>query len=359
MKFSISLIPSVAPPRGAAIAKFAEANGFFGFWVVDEIYHRDVWMTLAACALATRKIRLGTGVTNIILRDPTLVAQAIGTLDQMAPGRTFCGISIGDPTRLSLYRHLPPMNELKPFARLRESIGVIRLLLAQGKVDFSGQFLKYSNITTTATTRNKVPLYLGGLGGPKSFQLAGEIGDGVTSAFGCSRKYHEYVLENAHLGKMKANRVDVKLPYSAWNIFCCASRSEDARDAARNYVAFYLPSIPRQILELHGVTSEAIQPIRDAFARGDLKSGLELTTDELVNHFSISGSPDEVVDKLEKNFVAGGVDELVACIVDPEIVGSMLGVKIKKVPSYPENLRLIKKQVMPHLQSLRKTKRRK
>ena len=119
MKFSISLIPAVTPQRAAAIAKSAETNGFHGFWVVDEIFHRDVWMTLAACALETKKIRLGTGVTNVILREPTLVAQAIGTLEQMAPRRTFCGISIGDPNRLRLYSQIPPMKDLKPFARLR------------------------------------------------------------------------------------------------------------------------------------------------------------------------------------------------------------------------------------------------
>jgi 5,10-methylenetetrahydromethanopterin reductase len=188
MKFSISLIPEVAPQRAAAIAKSAETNGVNGFWVVDQINDRDVWMTLAACALETKKIRLGTGVTNVSLRDPTLVAQAIGTLDQMAPRRTFCGISIGDPSVLRHYGQLPPLNELKPFGRLRESMEVIRALIHDGKCDFNGQFLKYSGITTSATTKNTVPFYLGGMGGPKSFQLAGEIGDGVTSAFGCSRE---------------------------------------------------------------------------------------------------------------------------------------------------------------------------
>ena len=349
MKFSISFIPEVAPQRAAAIAKSAETNGVYGFWVVDQIYNRDIWMTLAACALETKKIRLGPGVTNVSLRDPTLVAQSIGTLDQMAPRRTFCGLSIGDPNILRHYGQLPPLKELKPFARLRESMEVIRALIRDGKCSFSGQLLKYSDIMTSATTKNTVPFYLGGMGGPKSFQLAGEIGDGVTSAMGCSRKYHEYVVENTALGAKKANRGNKKLPYAAWTIFCCAPRSEAAIEAARNLVTLLIPSMPPQQIELNGVTPEAVQPVLDAFAKGDVKAAIKLTTDEFVEKFSVSGSPDEVIEKLEKNFVAAGVDELAACIVDPVTVASLLGVKIKNVAGYPENLRMIKRRVMPHI----------
>ena len=80
MRFSVALLPEVPPQRAGAIAKSAETYGAYGLWVADEIYNRDVWMTLAACALETKKIRLGPGVTNIILRDSTFVAQAVGTL---------------------------------------------------------------------------------------------------------------------------------------------------------------------------------------------------------------------------------------------------------------------------------------
>jgi 5,10-methylenetetrahydromethanopterin reductase len=351
MKFSLSLLPDVSPQRAASIAKLAEANDISGIWVVDEIFHRDVWITLASCAMETKSIRLGPGVTNVILRDPTLVAQALGTLEQLAARRTFCGISIGDPNRLALYNNLPPMNQLKPFGRLKESIGVIRELIHEGKTEFKGQFLKYSTMTTNAITKNKVPLYIGGMGGPKSFQLAGELGDGVTSAFGCSRKYHEYVLENVRVGERNSNRKVKKLPYAAWNIFCCAPKSEDAKNAARNYVALYIPSVAPKQIELQGVSLDAVQPIRDAFARGDIKAATALTTDEFVERFSVSGSPDEIIEKLDKEFVKGRVDELVSAIVDPEITGAMLGVKIKNVPGYPQNLRLVKRKIMPHIKS--------
>jgi 5,10-methylenetetrahydromethanopterin reductase len=107
---------------------------------------------------------------------------------------------------------------------------------------------------------------------------------------------------------------------------------------------------PKQI-KLNGISPEAVQPVLDALAKGDVKTAVKLTTDEFVEKLSVSGSPDEVVEKLEKNFVAGGVDELAACIVDPVTVASFLGVKIKNVAGYPENLKLIMKSVMPHILS--------
>ncbi len=68
----------------------------------------------------------------------TFVAQAVGTLDQMAPRRTFCGLSIGDPNILRNYGHLPNLKEYKPFARLRESMDVIRALMHEGKCNYNG-----------------------------------------------------------------------------------------------------------------------------------------------------------------------------------------------------------------------------
>jgi len=68
-----------------------------------------------------------------------------------------------------------------------------------------------------------------------------------------------------------------------------------------------------------------------------------------MDKFSVSGSPDEVVEKIEKDFISGGVNELIASIVDPEIIGSDLGVKFKNIPRYLENLRLIRRKVLPHI----------
>lgn len=177
---------------------------FTVFFVVDEVYHREAWMTLTACALNTKTIRLGPGLTHVLLREPSLVAQAMGTLDQIAPRRTFCGISIGNAEMIQQHGLFSNEANPKPFGRLKEAITIIRELVKTGRSDYQGNFFNYSAVTTSARTNNPIPILVGGMGGPRSFRLAGEIGDGVLSAFGCARKYHEYVLENVRRGLRSA-----------------------------------------------------------------------------------------------------------------------------------------------------------
>jgi 5,10-methylenetetrahydromethanopterin reductase len=349
LKFSLSLLPDTTPNRAAEFAKAAESNGFYGFSVADEIYHRDSWMTLTACALNTTRIRLGSAVTSVILRDPSLIAQAIGTLSQIAPGRTFCGLGVGNADMLAQYRHLQKISKSKPLARLEESVQIISALLRDGKIDYKGNYYGYNGVTSSSATGTQLPpLYVAGMGGPNTFRLAGRIGDGVMSAMGCSKEYHDYVRTNTEESAKGRGRPS-HLPYSTWQIFCTANNSEAAKQAAKILVAFYLPAVPPRELSLHGITKEDIDPIRRALVQGDFELALKLTTEELVEDFSVSGSPSEIVEKLQKNFVQAGVDELLACIVDPEIIGSMMNRNIVDVPGYPENLELIKNKIIPQI----------
>lgn len=349
MRFSVSLLPEFTPQRAAEIAKAAEADGFHGFFIGDEVYHREAWMTLAACALNTKTIRLGPGLTHVVLREPSFVAQAIGTLEQMAPKRTFCGISVGNNEMIEQHGHFS--KELRPnsLERLREAITVIRQLIRTGRCDFHGEFLNYSGVTTSATSKNTIPILVGGMGGPRSFRLAGEIGDGVLSAFGCSKSYHDYVLENVELGAragISGQRRLKRFPYIAWNFVCVSKKSQVAREAARWFVAFYMASIPKVQLELHGVSTETVRPICEDLKRGDLGSAVRQTNDDLVNTFSISGSIDDCVEKIVKDFESSKVDELAGCFVEPEILASMFGKRITGLIGYPENFKLFKKEVI-------------
>ncbi len=84
---------------------------------------------------------------------------------------------------------------------------------------------------------------------------------------GCTREYHEYVVENAAIGMRKANRGIKKFPYAAWNIFCCAPKSEAAREAARLLVTLLIPSMPPQEIKLNGVDPEAVRPVLELLGR--------------------------------------------------------------------------------------------
>jgi alkanesulfonate monooxygenase SsuD/methylene tetrahydromethanopterin reductase-like flavin-dependent oxidoreductase (luciferase family) len=72
--------------------------------------------------------------------------------------------------------------------------------------------------------------------------------------------------------------------------------------AARLKAAFYLPSMPRALIERHGVPFSEIEPINEAFARGDVADALHRTPAELADRFCIAGTPEEVADRINREF---------------------------------------------------------
>jgi hypothetical protein len=77
----------------------------------------------------------------------------------------------------------------RPLARLRKAHEVMRRFLADGRIDFEGDFYRYSGLFTAASpVQQALPLKIGAMKGPGSFRLAGEITDGVHVACTHSRE---------------------------------------------------------------------------------------------------------------------------------------------------------------------------
>src|SRR4029453_17972259 len=79
-----------------AQAKLAEDLGFDTVWITDShLICRELWVPLAACALGTSRIKLGTGVAVPHTRHWSVAASAIASLEELAPGRVILGIGTG------------------------------------------------------------------------------------------------------------------------------------------------------------------------------------------------------------------------------------------------------------------------
>ncbi|MEM8906191.1 MAG: LLM class flavin-dependent oxidoreductase, partial [Actinomycetota bacterium] len=87
----------VAPTidESAALASEAERAGATWIGFADAFWWRDVWMALTRVAAATSTIEIGPAMTNAYLRHPFHTASALATLQELAPGRTFVGITAG------------------------------------------------------------------------------------------------------------------------------------------------------------------------------------------------------------------------------------------------------------------------
>ena len=94
----VGVINHVANPdagQAVALAQAAEEAGAQWIGVADAFWWRDVWMLLGRVAAATERIEIGPAMTNPYMRHRFHTASALATLQEMAPGRVFCGIAAG------------------------------------------------------------------------------------------------------------------------------------------------------------------------------------------------------------------------------------------------------------------------
>jgi 5,10-methylenetetrahydromethanopterin reductase len=348
MRFSYAHMPDYPIQESIDLIRSADELGFYACFCVDEIYHRDMWLLLAAAADKTKRIRVGPEVTHVILKEPTLIAQQLATLDELTDGRAEAVISFGNLAMLASY-HMP-WQGTRPLARLREAHHVMRTFLDDGKIDFEGVFYRYTGLFTTARpVQAHIPIRIGAMGGPRSFELAGEIGEGLHHAQGYSRVNNAYAVEHLRIGAERAGNPLENMDVSDWVAMAVADDPRGAREAARAVVGYYLAAWPEQQLRRHGVLPEDIRPILDALEKGEVDRAIELTPMELALRLAIVGTPEECVVRIKEDLASVGINHVVAAVVDPPLVHAFTGRKVEGLPDGKTQLRLIHERVMPEL----------
>jgi alkanesulfonate monooxygenase SsuD/methylene tetrahydromethanopterin reductase-like flavin-dependent oxidoreductase (luciferase family) len=169
MKFATNLAPfgPASDPRVLAeLAQEAEIAGWDGFFLWDHMnWDRwgpeigDPWIGLAAAALATQRLRLGTMVTPLFRRRPTSLARQATSLQQLCQGRLVVGLGLGAPDpEESIYLGEPGL--LTERARMTdEAIELLRLLWSGKPVAFRGQFYKVKSGGFQPTPPAPIPLW--------------------------------------------------------------------------------------------------------------------------------------------------------------------------------------------------------
>jgi 5,10-methylenetetrahydromethanopterin reductase len=348
VRFSYCHVPAYDLAESINIIKTADECGLYAAYSVDETWWKDMWLLFAAAADKTKQIRMGPNVTHVILRDPAHVVQMAATLDQLTNGRAEIVVSFGNISMLP--QHGIDRTGMKPLSRVVEGREVMRTLLDSGAVSYEGEFFKYAGLWTLARpVQEKLPIKLGAMGGPRSFEVGGELFDGVHQAIGTSRETFQYMVDNARKGAEKAGRNVEDLDLGAWLVMSVMEDSRAAKETARIMAAFYLSAMPENQLNRHGISGADLKPIFDAFAAGDVAKALELTTPELGEKFSVAGTPEEVVDRLQRDIISTGVNHVISALVDPYLVKAFTGIDIENGVDTHAQLRLIRDRVMPAL----------
>jgi 5,10-methylenetetrahydromethanopterin reductase len=345
VRLSCGIPAMYSAAESVELIKAADAAGLHACYLPEDLSFHDPWVLCAAAARETRSIRLGIGVTSVFLRQPTLIAQALATLDQLSDGRVEAAVGVGGGPLLDAH-HIDWRG--RPMARLREALEITRRLLDEGRLDHEGDFFRYTDLALgVRPVQRHVPLLVGAMVGPRSFHLAGEIADGVLAA-GCSRAYLQYVVEHVTAGAHAAGRDPGGLDVATSVVAAVAEDSRAARSAARAIVAGWAGSFPRALMVRHGLDEAVIDPIVAAMDSGDPEEAVRRTPDELVDALAVSGSPEECVDKIRRDIVEPGVAHLVMILTDPDLVAAVAGTH-GHVPDVRSQLTLIRDRVLPAL----------
>src|SRR5438046_4750767 len=168
MDFGFTLKPHHSPERVAALTRLAESAGFtYGWLFASHVLWKEPYVLLTLMAQNTKRMRLGTCVTNPATREPTVTASVLAVLQELSGGRMDLGIGRGDSARRVLGK--------KPtdLAMLEEATKVIRDLCEGREVSYEGTTLRFD-----WTAKRHLPVWIAGYG-PKALELTGRIADGA------------------------------------------------------------------------------------------------------------------------------------------------------------------------------------
>jgi F420-dependent oxidoreductase-like protein len=172
------------------LAQKAESLGFDSFWVMDHFHQiqyvgearepmLEGWTTQAVIAGLTIKIKLGTLVTGIVYRHPSVLAKIGATLDVLSKGRLFMGIgaawNVEEATAYGI--PFPPVGER--MRRLEEAVQIIRKMWTEERASFNGKFyqLQGAYCYPKPIQRPHPPIMIGGSGERRTLKIAAKYAD--------------------------------------------------------------------------------------------------------------------------------------------------------------------------------------
>jgi 5,10-methylenetetrahydromethanopterin reductase len=316
------------PDHALTAARRAEDAGWDGVCVVDsQNLAPDCYVALTLAATGTRRIGLGTGVTNSVTRHPAVTAAAAMTVQQVSGGRMSLGIGRGDsalahlgrsPARFQgfadyvdvLQRYL--RGEAVDFGRLPMSddiaVGVAELALADHPTD--------SRIRWFDPGLPKVPVEIAATG-PRVIALAGRLADRVMFTLGAVPERLQWGIDLARRARSDAGLDPQGVALGAYvNLVCHRDRAV-ARDLVRGGLTTFA-----RFSVMHGtIAGPADEPSRvvlerlhDGYdmrshTRGD-SAQARLLDDDFVDRYAIAGPPDYCLERLAE-LHALGIDKVV------------------------------------------------
>lgn len=301
LEFAITFKPDMTPKRIVNLTRQAEHNSFSYGWIFDShVLWQDPYPLLTLMASNTERMRLGTCVTNPAVRDWTVTASLLATINRISGGRMDLGIGRGDSSRRVMGKRPTTL------ADLEACVQTVRDLCAGKQIVYEEK-----EIQMTWADAGVPPVWVAGYG-PKALRLAGRIGDGVILQFADPHLIKwclQFVREGAEEAGRDFSQIKVMSAAPVWI-------SDDLAEA-RERVRWFPALVSNHVVDLVSkYKPEELPPeltgfIKDRQGYNYLhhaevgSNNAAFVTDEVVDRFCIVGPVAEQVRRLKELQEAG------------------------------------------------------
>jgi len=292
--------PNLSPQDYQELAAQAEKNGFDAVWV-PEGGGRDSLTALATIAMKTSTVKLGTGILPIFARTPTNTAMGAAGMAAVADGRFMLGLGVGHAPTVETRDGIPFK---QPMTRMRETIQIVKALLAGEEVNFIGKHFKLTGASMgAATPKTKVPIYIAALG-PQMLEMVGELADGVLMNW-TAVDYLGEAIGHIRRGAEKAGRDLSEIDIAGYVRVAVGDDLTASRDSLRRQVARYARNpFYRKFFAETGFDKE-MSVAAAALSEGNLDKAADSITVEMQDQVAVVGTVEECSAALEKRRAAG------------------------------------------------------
>jgi len=277
------------PAEIVDLVVLAESLNYESAWVAEG-HGGDQFAILAACAMRTSRIRLGTAISSVFVRTVPTIAMAASSVADLSGGRFILGLGSSHKAQVG------PEHGVaygKPLTRTRETVAIVRALLSEGQVQYDGATIRIESFDLWYAPRHRdVPVYLSAVF-PKGIALCGEVADGIIltrSTVDTAATVRAQLAAAARLAGRDPAGIEVTtlLPTAV------GATRDAARAALRPGLAFYAGFFPRynRMMAEHGFAAEAAA-IAAAWARGDREATEQAVSDAMIDATSIAGTAEQ------------------------------------------------------------------
>jgi probable F420-dependent oxidoreductase len=290
------------------LIQLAEQQGFEYGWTYDShVLWQESFPTMALVAAATERIKLGHMVTNPGTREPTVVASAYATLQDISDGRMVMGIGRGDSARRYIGQQPVPVK------RFEESLRMIKPFMNGEQVRWHDTEIELAWVRPELP---EIEMHVAGYG-PKVLGIAGRVGDGVIIQL-ADPDIIQWTMSTARKAAEEAGRD----PGALRCIVCAPSHISDDIEAAREQVRWFPAMVSNHVRDLirrYGADGSVVPRALtdyvpdetgydyDEHSRVGAKHGA-FVSDEICDRFCVLGTPEQARQKLAE-LESIGVDQ--------------------------------------------------